>query len=325
MVAFSHKNLSENFGSDTMFLRDGIVNNSKNPQDITMQRQGYIDYLEKIASMHGLPPDKLQKQLQVELGVSRSYISKIFNGDKKPNRDFLLGATLIAKFTLFEVQELLKRASEAPLYPQNLKDLVFIYCIDHELPYYQANNLFCRLNVSPLINGQHKKQKSIEIPTYENTPADNIRIETGILLKKITNLSDEDQLLQFLQNNAQKLDKKNPIEYLITCVEGHGQELAAYKKQLRSQAFDNKTIARLFNGEVAFGRDRFIVCALVGLLTPDETDQLLVYGGHSKLYPRHERDKLILEAIAKSSSLKELENTLYTKQGKPLLKINTDK
>lgn len=74
--------------------------------------------------------------------LSSSYAYNIINGDRKnPDRDKLIMLCFGLELTEKEANVLLKKCSQAEMYPRNGRDDVLIFALDHKLSVIEANNL----------------------------------------------------------------------------------------------------------------------------------------------------------------------------------------
>ena len=64
-------------------------------------------------------------------GMSEVYLHQIFSGRRNPSRDRLLCLCIGLDISLDEVQEILKQASYAQLYPRSRRDAIIAYGIMH--------------------------------------------------------------------------------------------------------------------------------------------------------------------------------------------------
>jgi len=80
-----------------------------------------------------------QKEMKISDIVRASgqgdYVYKVFNGDRKPSRNVLIGIAIGMQLTLNESQFLLRIAKQATLDPRDKRDSIIIYSINagHDL------------------------------------------------------------------------------------------------------------------------------------------------------------------------------------------------
>lgn len=74
------------------------------------------------------------------------YVYKVFNGDRKPSRDILIGIAIGMNLTFKETQFVLRIAKQAALDPRDKRDSIFIYSINTGLEYPKVNDLLSEMN-----------------------------------------------------------------------------------------------------------------------------------------------------------------------------------
>lgn len=74
------------------------------------------------------------------------YVYKVFNGDRKPSRNILIGIALGMKLSLNETQFLLRIAKQAALDPRDKRDSILIYSINAGHDYFKTNDLLREMN-----------------------------------------------------------------------------------------------------------------------------------------------------------------------------------
>jgi len=91
-----------------------------------------------------------QKDLKISDIVRASgqgdYVYKVFNGDRKPSRNILIGIAVGMKLSLKETQFLLRIAKQATLDPRDKRDSVIIYSINAGHDYVKTNDLLSEMN-----------------------------------------------------------------------------------------------------------------------------------------------------------------------------------
>jgi transcriptional regulator with XRE-family HTH domain len=86
-------------------------------------------------------------KLATETGMSTSYISEIFRGDKvAPGKNMLLKIAFGLKLTLDEVNRLLVLGGKAPLRSKLRRDAIVIYSVEKGLSLGQADDLLYQYN-----------------------------------------------------------------------------------------------------------------------------------------------------------------------------------
>jgi transcriptional regulator with XRE-family HTH domain len=81
---------------------------------------------------------------------------------------------------------------------------------------------------------------------------------------------------------------------------------------------DDKHIYHIFSGAKKPSREKLLAIARAMELNLEETQYLLRYGGFAILYPRNERDSVIIAAIEKNLSIIDT-NLILSQLGLPLL------
>ena len=80
---------------------------------------------------------------------------------------------------------------------------------------------------------------------------------------------------------------------------------------IRDSGLTKSYVHQIFNGEKKPSRDKLISIAFGLHLNAEETQRMLKLGGCSELYPRTERDALILFAILHGKNISDTDDDLY--------------
>ena len=104
-------------------------------------------YLNNLLHEHGLTV----QDVVVGCNLDRSYAYQLFNGTRKPTRDFLLKLSFLLGLPEDEVQRLLKIAGRQPLYARNRRDAAILYGLTHGLTLEETDGLLCQLCEKELI------------------------------------------------------------------------------------------------------------------------------------------------------------------------------
>lgn len=80
---------------------------------------------------------------------------------------------------------------------------------------------------------------------------------------------------------------------------------------IRDSGLTKSYVHQIFNGEKKPSRDKLIAIAFGLRLNAEETQRMLKLGGCSELYPRTERDALILFAILHGKNISDTDDDLY--------------
>ena len=86
-------------------------------------------YLNSLLHRHGLTV----QDVVIACNLDRSYGYQLFNGTRRPLREFLLRLALLLKLGEDEAQRLLKIAGRQPLYARSRRDAAVLYALTHRL------------------------------------------------------------------------------------------------------------------------------------------------------------------------------------------------
>lgn len=120
-------------------------------------------------------------------------------------------------------------------------------------------------------------------------------------------LTAADDVKKFLDDNAENLREFTFAEYL---------KLLMIKKNLRQRDLIYESCVgsgyapHIFSGRNIPSREKVLMLALAMKLSPDETNYLLYYSGHEKLYARNPWDAIIRFALEKCKSISETNELL---------------
>ena len=84
---------------------------------------GIVVYMNNLLYEHGLTV----QDVIVDCNLNRSYAYHLFNGNRRPTRNFLLELAFLLKLSEMEAQRLLKIAGRQPLYARNRWDATILY------------------------------------------------------------------------------------------------------------------------------------------------------------------------------------------------------
>lgn len=113
-------------------------------------------------------------------------------------------------------------------------------------------------------------------------------------------LSETDDVIKFLDENAENFRKFTLAEYLRRLLDAKNLTKA---QVIRDSQLDEGYAQHIFGGRKNPSRDKTLSLALAMKLSPKETDYLLYYAGHNKLYARSERDNVIAFALENHKSV----------------------
>lgn len=107
-------------------------------------------------------------------------------------------------------------------------------------------------------------------------------------------LKQADDVKTFLDDNKDNLRTFTLAEYLRRLLEEKNLSKA---QVIRASQLDETYAHHIFGGRKNPSREKILSLALAMNLTPKETDYLLYYAGHEKLYVRDEWDAVIFFAL----------------------------
>jgi len=138
--------------------------------------------------------------------------------------------------------------------------------------------------------------------------------DTGQLTNELRETTDVEK---FLLANTENLREFTLKEYL--------RKLLAEKNLVKAQVIrdsllDEGYAKKIFRGDTEHpARAKILSLALAMKLSPKETDYLLYYAGHNKLYSRNAWDSVIFFALTNHKSVAETNELLKNIQLEPLL------
>lgn len=98
-------------------------------------------YLNTLLHEHGLTV----QDVVVSCNLDRSYGYQLFNGTRRPTRNFLLRLSLLLHLPEAQAQRLLKIASRPPLYARNRRDAAVLYGLTHGMTAEETEELLMSL------------------------------------------------------------------------------------------------------------------------------------------------------------------------------------
>lgn len=96
-----------------------------------------LEYFLQLLSLRKISKSDLIKNS----GLERTYAYHILSGKKNFTRDKIIIFSIAANFSLSEVQNLLKYAKEAALYPRDRRDSIIIYALNSKLSLMETNEI----------------------------------------------------------------------------------------------------------------------------------------------------------------------------------------
>ena len=129
-------------------------------------------------------------------------------------------------------------------------------------------------------------------------------------------LTQADDLKKFLDDNAENFRKFTLADYLKHLLDEKNLTKA---QVIRDSQLDEGYAQHIFGGRKNPSRDKVFLLALAMKLSPKETNYLLYYAGHNKLYARAERDNVIAFALENQKTVEQTNQLLTDSKMQPLL------
>lgn len=129
-------------------------------------------------------------------------------------------------------------------------------------------------------------------------------------------LSASNDVKKFLNDNAENFRQFTLAEYLKHLL---AEKNLSKAQVIRDAHIDEGYAQHIFGGRKNPSRERILLLALAMKLSPKETNYLLYYAGHNKLYARDERDNVLAFALENQKSVEETHELLTDLKMKPLL------
>ena len=129
-------------------------------------------------------------------------------------------------------------------------------------------------------------------------------------------LQEADDVKKFLDDNKDNLHTFTLAEYLRRLLEEKNLSKA---QVIRASELDATYAHHIFGGRKNPSREKVLSLALAMQLTPKETDYLLYYAGHERLYVRDEWDAVIDFALENHKSVLQTNDLLEELKLAPLI------
>ena len=129
-------------------------------------------------------------------------------------------------------------------------------------------------------------------------------------------LRDSDDVKKFLNDNAENFHRFTLAEYLKHLL---AEKNLSRAQVIRDSQLDEGYTNHIFGGRKNPSRDKIFALALAMKLSAKETDYLLYYSGHEKLYARNERDDVIAYALDNHKNVLETNELLTDLNMQPLI------
>ena len=108
--------------------------------------QSITESLEKLYERKSIPKAALARRS----GMSEVYLHQVFSGRRNPSRDRLLCLCICMGASLEEIQQALKHATYAPLYPKHKRDAIISHGILHGTALEKINEKLAQEQEQPL-------------------------------------------------------------------------------------------------------------------------------------------------------------------------------
>lgn len=122
-------------------------------------------------------------------------------------------------------------------------------------------------------------------------------------IKAATNVED------FLRNNDEHMIRQSLSEHLHDLLEEKGVRKADVA---RGSLLDRTYVYQIFSGERTPSRDKLLAIAFGFCLSVEETQRMLKVSCNRELYPKDERDALILFALQQREDILEANDRLHS-------------
>ena len=129
-------------------------------------------------------------------------------------------------------------------------------------------------------------------------------------------LTEADDVKSFLNDNAENFRQLTLAEYLRCSL---NEKNLTKAQVIRDSQIDEGYAQHIFGGRKNPSREKILSLALAMGLTLKETDYLLYYAGHNKLYARNERDAVLTFALENHKTVLQTNELLEDLKMRPLL------
>ena len=129
-------------------------------------------------------------------------------------------------------------------------------------------------------------------------------------------LTEADDVKKFLDDNAENFRKFTLAEYLKHLLDEKNLSKA---QVIRDSELDATYAHHIFGGRKNPSREKILSLALAMKLSTKETDYLLYYAGHEKLYVRNEWDAVISFALENQKTVFQTNELLESLKLSPLI------
>lgn len=129
-------------------------------------------------------------------------------------------------------------------------------------------------------------------------------------------LRQADDVRKFLDDNTENFRRFTLAEYLKHLLDIKNLTKA---QVIRDSQLDEGYAQHIFGGRKNPSREKIFPLALAMNLSPQETNYLLYYAGHNKLYARDERDNVIAFALENGKTVLQTNELLKDLNMPPLI------
>ena len=129
-------------------------------------------------------------------------------------------------------------------------------------------------------------------------------------------LTEADDVKNFLDDNAENLRKFTLAEYLRLLL---AEKKLSKAQVIKDSQLDEGYAHHIFGGRKNPSREKILLLALAMELSTKETDYLMYYAGHNKLYVRDERDAVISFALENHKTVLQTDEILAELKLAPLI------
>ena len=129
-------------------------------------------------------------------------------------------------------------------------------------------------------------------------------------------LTEAENVKDFLNDNAENFRQLTLAEYLRRSL---NEKNLTKAQVIRDSQIDEGYAQHIFGGRKNPSREKILSLALAMGLTPKETDYLLYYAGHNKLYARNERDAVLTFALENHKTVLQTNELLEELKLSPLI------
>lgn len=129
---------------------------------------------------------------------------------------------------------------------------------------------------------------------------------TDVLMHEIKTATDIEDYLKTNQNNMITCTLSEYLNMLLS------QKGISKADAVRGSLLDRAYVYQIFSGERTASRDKLLALAFGMCLTDDETQKMLKLSCNRELYPRDERDALILFALQSRRTILDANELLFS-------------